>query len=227
MLLAPVPRRSFVARLAVGGAALGAVFGGTAAFPDIAVAASPGAASPGVELDAWFRAMKGENKVIYDCVSAASAPDGVLFARNVIKFSAEKLGTKDADMSVVVSFRHFSTPFGYNDDMWAKYPPMAEMLQVDDPASKKRASRNWLLHDVAMGEAGANLPGLREHGVNFAVCGAATEFIAHALAGPNGDARKIEAELAGNLIPGARMMPAGVVGIQRAQKAGFAYTYAG
>ena len=71
------------------------------------------------------------------------------------------------------------------------------------------------------------LPGLREHGVNFAVCGAATEFIAHQLAGPNGDARKIEAELAGNLIPGAKMMPAGVVGIQRAQKAGFAYTYVG
>lgn len=218
----PVPRRSFLARLAVGGAALGAAFGGTAAFPDVA-----GAASPGAELDAWFGAMKGPNKIIYDCVSASSAPEGVFFARNIIKFSADKLGTRDADMSVVVSFRHFSTPFGYNDDMWAKYPPMAEMLQVDDPSTKKRATRNWLLHDLVMGEAGANLPGLREHGANFAVCGAATEFIAHQLAGPNGDAKKIEAELAANLIPGAKMMPAGVVGIQRAQKAGFAYTYAG
>ena len=128
---------------------------------------------------------------------------------------------------MVVSFRHFATPFGYNDDMWAKYPPMADMLQVDDPTTKKRATRNWLLHEVAMGEVGANLPGLREHGVAFAVCGAATEFIAHLLAGPNGDAKKIEAELGANLISGAKMMPAGVVGLQRAQKAGFAYTYAG
>lgn len=218
----PVPRRSFLARLAVGGAALGAAMGGTAALPEFAHAASPGD-----ELDAWFRGMKGSNKVIYDCVGAPSAPDGVLFARNIIKFSADKLGTKDSDMSVVVSFRHFSTPFGYTDAMWAKYPPMAEMLKVDDPATKARAARNWLLHDVALGMDGANLPGLREHGVNFAVCGAATEFIAGLLAGPNGDAKKIEAELAANLIPGARMMPAGVVGIQRAQKAGFAYTFAG
>jgi len=228
MLPSSVPRRSFVARLAAGSAALGAVFGGTAmfgaaaAFPDIA-----SAASPGEELDAWFRAMKGPNKVIYDCVSPASGPEGVFFARNIIKFSAEKLGTKDTELSVVVSFRHFSTPFGYNDDMWAKYPPMAEMLQVDDPSTKKRAARNWLLHDLVMGEAGSNLPALREHGVNFAVCGAATEFIAHQLAGPGGDAKKIESELSANLIPGARMMPAGVVGIQRAQKAGFAYTYVG
>ncbi len=222
MLQSPVPRRSFLARLAVGGAALGAAVGGTALLPAIA-----GAASPGEELDAWFRAMKGPNKVIYDCVGAAGAPDAVLFARNIIKFSADKLGTKDADMSVIVSFRHFATPFGYNDDMWAKYQPMVEMLQIDDPATKKRAARNWLLHDLVFGEAGANLPGLRGHGVNFAVCGAATEFFAKQLAGPNGDAKKIEAELAANLIPGAKMMPAGVVGVQRAQKVGFAYTYAG
>jgi hypothetical protein len=47
------------------------------------------------------------------------------------------------------------------------------------------------------------------------------------LAGKTGDAKAIEAELAANLIPNARMVPAGVVGVQRAQKAGFAYTFAG
>ena len=223
MLQSPVPRRSFLTRLAVGSAALAAACRGSETAPS----ADGVAASPGDELDAWFRAMKGANKAIFDCVGAASAPDGVLFARNLIKFSADKLGTTDTDMGVVVSFRHFATAFGYNDDMWAKYQPLVEMLQIDDPATKKRAARNWLLHDLVFGEAGANLPGLREHGVNFAVCGAATEFFAKQLAGPKGDAGKIEAELAANLIPGAKMMPAGVVGVQRAQKAGFAYTYAG
>jgi hypothetical protein len=42
-----------------------------------------------------------------------------------------------------------------------------------------------------------------------------------------GDPRAIEAELASNLVPNARMVPAGVVGVQRVQKAGFAYTFAG
>jgi intracellular sulfur oxidation DsrE/DsrF family protein len=47
------------------------------------------------------------------------------------------------------------------------------------------------------------------------------------LAGKTGDPKAIEAELAANLVPNARMVPAGVVGVQRAQKAGVAYTFAG
>jgi intracellular sulfur oxidation DsrE/DsrF family protein len=217
-----VPRRSFLARLAAAGVGVGAALGGSAALP-----AAAGAESPSDDLDAWFGAMKGANKVIYDCVNPGGAPDGVMFARNIIKFSSEKLGTKDAEMSVVVSFRHFATPFGYNDAMWAKYPQFAEMLKVEDPKTKKPAARNWLLHELVEGEPGANIPGIRSHGVTFAVCGAATEFLARVIAGPKGDSKKIDAELAANLIPAAKMMPAGVVGVQRAQKAGFAYTYAG
>lgn len=217
-----LPRRSFLARLTAGGAAIGAALGGTAALPAIA-----GAANVVDELDTWFGAMKGSNKVIYDCVNASGGPDGVFFARNIIKFSAEKLGTKESDMSVIVSFRHFATPFGYNDEMWAKYPQFGDMLKIQDPATKKPAVRNWLLHELVEGEAGANIPGIRARGAVFAVCGAATSFFAGMLAGPNGDAQKINAELAANLIPAGKMMPAGVVGVQRAQKAGFAYTFAG
>jgi intracellular sulfur oxidation DsrE/DsrF family protein len=221
-----VPRRSFLTRLAAASAAIGAAFGGAAVLPGSALA-EPANAGPADDLDAWFSAMKGSNKVIYDCVQPGGGPDGIMFARNIIKFSAEKLGTKDADMAVIVSFRHFATPFGYNDAMWAKYPPFAAMLKVDDPKTKKPAARNWLLHEMVEGEEGANIPGVTAHGVKFAVCGAATAFLAKVLADKKGDPKKIEAELAANLIPGAKMMPAGVVGVQRAQKAGFAYTYAG
>jgi len=217
-----VPRRSFLARLTAAAAAVGAAVGGAAALPTFA-----GAEPLPDELDTWFAGMKGANKVIYDCVQPGGGPDGVIFARNIIKFSAEKLGTKDADMSVIVSFRHFSTPFGYNDAMWAKYPQFASMLKVEDPGTKKPAARNWLLHELVEGEAGANIPGIRAHGVQFAVCGAATAFLAKVLADKKGDPKKIEAELSANLIPSAKMMPAGVVAVQRAQKAGFAYTYAG
>lgn len=215
-----VPRRSFLARLAAGGAALGAAFGGVAALPANAEAA----AKPDA-LDAWFQSMKGANKAIYDCTSPGSAPEGTFFAHNLLTFSHRKLGTKDDDFSVVVCYRHFATPFGYNDAMWAKYPQMAEMLKIDDVGTKKRAVRNWLLHEKVEGQA--NITTVREHGVQFAVCGAATEFIANALAGASGDAKAIEAELGANLVPGGRIVAAGVVAVQRAQKNGFAYTYAG
>ncbi|MBL0171203.1 MAG: hypothetical protein IPP90_10815 [Gemmatimonadaceae bacterium] len=217
-----VARRSFLARLASGAAAFTAAIGSGAVLPTIAHAAP----APD-EMDKWFGGMTGVNKSLYDCASIASAADGVMFARNLIKFSADKLGTKDADNSVVVCFRHIATPFGYNDAMWAKYPAFISMLSITDPVTKKAATRNFLLHDEVEGEPGANLPGIRAHGVQFAICGAATAYFAKQLAGKSGNAKQIEADLAANLIPGARMAPAGVVAVQRAQKAGFAYTYAG
>lgn len=221
----PVPRRDFLGRFAAGSAlALGAApaLAATACAP----AAAP-SAPPNNDLDRWLASMQGTEKVFYDATSAAAAPEAVLFARNFLKFSAEKLSTTDAEMSVIVSFRHFATPYGYNDAMWAKYPQVAAMLNIKDPKTGKPATRNAPLHDDVEGFEGASLPALTAHGVRFAVCGAATAYIAGLLAGKTGDAKAIEADLAANLIPSAMMAPAGVVAVQRAQKAGFAYTYTG
>ena len=215
-----VPRRSFVSSLAVGSAALAAACAPGAAD-------SMAAAAPGDAMDVWFGGMTGTYKAIYDCAGASSGPDGVMFARNLIKFSGDELGTADADNSVVVCFRHYATPYGYNDAMWAKYPGMAAAVKIDDPKTMKPATRNWLLHDLVGGEEGADIPSITARGVQFAVCGAATKFFAKVLAGATGDAAAIEADLGANLIPNAKMAPAGVVAVQRAQKAGFAYTYAG
>jgi len=220
-----VARRSFVTHLATGAAALGAM-----STLGCAPSGSTAAASPPVKLDEleqWLATFKGANKCLYDCVQAPGASDGILFARNLLALSHEKLGTTDADMSIIVSFRHLATPFGYNDAMWMKYPAFAELLKFDDPTTKKPARRNVPLHDQVEGFSDASLPGLQSHGVLFAVCGAATTFIAGMLAGKTGDAKAIEAELSANLVPGARIVPAGVVVVQRAQKAGFAYTFAG
>ena len=218
-----VARRSFLARLGFGAAAVPAL--AAAACAPAAAPAPP--AAPMDELETWLSGMKGTQKVIYDCVMAGGGMDGILFARNFMKFSQDKLGTKDADMSVIVSFRHFASPFGYNDAMWAKYPQFASLLKFDDPKTKKPAARNVPLHDEVEGFSGANMPGLVARGVKFIVCGAATEFIAGMLAGKTGDAKAVEAELIANLVPAARIVPAGVVGLQHAQRAGFAYTFAG
>jgi len=220
-----IARRGFVAHLATGAAALGAVSAlGCGPSGSQAAAAPPAKLD---ELEQWLATFKGANKCLYDCVQSGGASDGILFARNLLTLSHDKLGTTDADMSIIVSFRHFATPFGYNDAMWAKYPQFAELLKFDDPTTKKPAKRNVPLHDEVEGFSDASLPGLKSHGVQFAVCGAATNFIAGILAGKTGDAKAVEAELIANLVPGARIVPAGVVVVQRAQKSGFAYTFAG
>lgn len=217
----PVPRRSFLARVSAGIAA----FGITSVVPAAALAAPVTVAKN--ELDDWLMSFKGAEKVFYDSTTGGGAHEAILFARNFLKFSQEKLGTRDADMGVIVSFRHFSTPFGYNDAMWAKYPLLAELSKSDDAKTKARATRNVTLHDEMEGFPGTTLPALRAHGVQFSVCGAATAFFAGLIAGTTGNANAVNAELSANLIPGAKMVPAGVVAVQRAQKAHFAYTYTG
>lgn len=226
------PRRSFVARLFKGAAIIGAAPAlsalACAPAPEAAsAAATPATAPPADELDTWVASFHGTYKSLYDCVHPGGGPDGVLYARNFMTASQDKLATKDSDMSVIVSFRHLATPYGFNDAMWAKYPQLAEVLKVDDPATGKRATRNVPLKDEVMGFAGASIPALTARGVQFAVCGAATTFLAGVIAGKTGDAKAIEAELAANLIPSARIVPAGVVIVQRAQKGGFTYTFAG
>ena len=108
-----IPRRFFVSRLAVGTAALGVT--AAAACTSSSSAAAP--APPMDTLETWLATMKGANKCIYDCVGAGGDSDGILFARNLLTLSGEKLGTKDTDMSVIVSFRHFATPFGYQTNV--------------------------------------------------------------------------------------------------------------
>jgi intracellular sulfur oxidation DsrE/DsrF family protein len=217
-----IGRRGFLTRLTASWTLLG-----TASLAACSPSQSSAAAAPPDDLEQWLGTFKGANKCIYDCVAGPGAADGILFARNLLALSNEKLGTTDADMSIIVSFRHFATPFGYNDAMWAKYPQLAGLLKFDDPATKKPAARNVWLHDQVEGFPDASLPGLLARGVQFTVCGAATTFIAGAIAGSSGDAKAIETELASNLVPGARIVPAGVVVVQRAQKGGFAYTFAG
>jgi intracellular sulfur oxidation DsrE/DsrF family protein len=222
---APVGRRDFVSRLGVGAVAIGMTSTVACTTTPTPAAAPPPPQSD--ELETWLATFKGSHKCIYDCVQASGASDGILFARNLLIFSQEKLGTKADDLSAIVSFRHLATPFGYSDAMWAKYPAFAQLLKVQDPKTKKPAARNIPLHDEVEGFSDASLPGLFARGVRFTVCGAATTFIAGLLAGKTGDAKAIEAELVANLVPGARVVPAGVVVVQWAQKAGFAYTYAG
>lgn len=227
-----VPRRFFLSRLGAVATALGitSTLGCAAPAPAADNTAKSATPTPPAadELETWIaNTFKGPHKCIFDCVLAPGAVDGILYARNLIISSQDKLGTKDSDMSVIVSFRHFATPFGYNDAMWAKYPALAEILKFDDPKTKKRAARNVPLTDEWEGFSDASIPGMAKHGVQFTVCGAATTFIAGALAGKTGDAKAIEAELLANLTPNTRVVPAGVVVLQRAQKGGFAYTFAG
>ena len=102
-----IARRSFVTHLATGAAAVGAASALGCGPTGSTAAASPPAKLD--ELEQWLATFKGANKCLYDCVQAGGASDGILFARNLLTLSNEKLATTDADMSIIVSFRHLAT----------------------------------------------------------------------------------------------------------------------
>ena len=62
---------------------------------------------------------------------------------------------------------------------------------------------------------GRTIPMATKHGTRFAICDMATHFFATQLAAQTkGDADAIYKELAANLIPSGRLVPAGVVAVR-------------
>ena len=64
-----------------------------------------------------------------------------------------------------------------------------------------------------------------KRGVQFGVCQMATRFIAGQLAQGGGNADAIYNELAANLIASSRLVPAGIVAVNRAQERGYTFAY--
>ena len=65
---------------------------------------------------------------------------------------------------------------------------------------------------------GNTIDKVRGLGARFAICVGATHFISQQLAGSGGNADAIYKELVANIVPNARMVSAGVVGVTRAQE---------
>ena len=170
-------------------------------------------------------------------MSADGGPEALGFANNFIHINESDYGVKPDQLGVVVIFRHGSTPYGYNNAVWAKYgKQFATQMKLKDKMATRAAMTNPVLAKAPGGEplpkvlewvADYTLSDLAPKGVRFAVCGLATKVIASMLAGKTGNADAIEEELKSNLVPGALMVPAGISAVNRAQEHGYAFSYVG
>jgi intracellular sulfur oxidation DsrE/DsrF family protein len=135
-------------------------------------------------------------------------------------------GLQSSDLAVVVVARHRSTPFAYNDAMWAKYGTApAAQAEVEDPKSKLAPKTNiYNAGDYSdlLPNRGVTLDSLFKKGVQLAVCSLATHaYAASAANAVGGSADAIYDELIANLVSNARMVPAGIVAVNRAQERGY------
>ena len=211
-------RRSFLSRLGIGAGVLGAA----AVGPATALAQEPaeGRWKPARHSqDDWLEKIPGQHRFVFDTTTPDGLALGFQFAANYFAANHETYGLEDHDLAVVMVARHKSTSFGYNDAMWAKYgKQFSEQSGFADPKTKQPPSAN--LYAERMSE-------LTKKGVHFAVCQMSSRRIANAIAqASGGEADGILKELAANLIANARIVPAGIVAVNRAQERGYSFVYA-
>jgi hypothetical protein len=107
---------------------------------------------------------------------------------------------------------------------------MGEMLKFTDPNTKQTPATNLYnsaSYGMALPNFGTTIDALVKRGTRFAICDAATHFVAGQLAGTSGNADAIYKEFAAATIPNSRFVPAGVAGVTRAQERGYTLIYAG
>lgn len=169
--------------------------------------------------------MPGKHRFVFDSTTADGIGAVLLYANNFFIANQSGYGLTDADAAVVIVARHNSTPYAYNDVVWAKYgAQITARTGLNDPKTKQPPTVN-LFNTTAAGlpNLGTTVDGLIKRGAHFAVCQMATQFFAGQLArATGGTADAVYKEIAANLVANAHLVAAGIVAVNRAQERGYA-----
>jgi len=207
-------RRSFLARFNAGAVSIAAVaVGGVAMARD---KSKPGARFEPArhDKDDWLDALPGKHRLVFDTTAEDGFRDALLFANNFFIVNHTDYGLENKDLAVIIVARHLSTGFAFKNEMWAKYG-----ASMTGPAGPRNSQAK---ESPKTNAYAGSLDSLSKQGVQFAVCSMATHALAGWIAGAaGGNADTIFAELTANLVSNARMVPAGIVAVNRAQERGY------
>jgi hypothetical protein len=225
--LSPLERRSFLSRLSAGVTAVAAVVAGETAIGYGQSAAAASWQPERHEKDDWLDKLPGKHRMIFDTTTPDGLGDTIAFANNFIRVNRTDYGLQNSDLAVIIVVRHRSTGFAYSDAIWAKYGiPMAARANFTDPKTKQAPKANLYNatdYGAQLANRGTTLDSVLKQGVQLAVCSVATRGIAGAIAeAVGGKTDDIFNELVSNLVStNARMVPAGIVAVNRAQERGY------
>jgi hypothetical protein len=183
----------------------------------------PAVASGSIDIS-WFEKLKGKHKQVFDLGSFDLSVDSPL-RQPVTYLSAHRevshLEPPD-DINVVVAISHKAFPMNAPDALWEKYK-IGEHWNIKDPSTGGPSTRNIFLGKET-DRGTATVRGLQARGVVFWQCNFALGAIASELAkARGGSAQDIRADLAANLLPGVRLVPAHTWALGHVQERGFTY----
>jgi intracellular sulfur oxidation DsrE/DsrF family protein len=174
--------------------------------------------------DDWLDQNNAKHRLVFDTTTPAGLSEALFFGPNFLAINNSEYGIPNSELAVVVIVRYQSVAFGYNDSIWAKYSaPIAARTKYQDPKTKSPAKLN-VYNSPAYSDVLMNPPidSVTKLGVQLAVCNLATRNMSIAIAkAVDGVADTIYKELASNLVHGARLVPAGIVAVNRAQERGY------
>jgi intracellular sulfur oxidation DsrE/DsrF family protein len=229
-----VARRSFLSRIGGGLAMLSAAWAGDSAVAHAGAQAPASAPADGGRwqptrhaADDWLDQLPGKHRLAFDTMTPDRLEDAIQFAGNFYNANKTAYSLDNGELAVVIVMRHRSAPFAYNDAMWAKYGgTLARRADFTDPKTKEAPKVNYFTPAVADPAARARgIAGLIKLGVQFAICDLSTHAIAGLIARDHGiDAAAAYKEITSNLIGNGRLVPAGIVAVNRAQERGYSIT---
>lgn len=172
----------------------------------------------------WLTGLNGKHKQLFD----TPAPGNGVALVHVLNYydtynSAFKV--QDRDVNGVLTFYGTTTFHGLKDGMWAKYR-LGEFLGEKDAKGVAYTANPWRSMPTVMGTAmaAASVESLQKRGATFILCNNALTILSGMVAGARGlDAKTVYEDMKGNILPGVKLVPAMVIAIEQAQKAGFTY----
>lgn len=227
--MSTLPRRTFLTKFglgltAAGGATLGA---GVSSAQTPAPQWQPARHAQ----DDWYGQIPGKHRLVFDSTSPEGAGLAINNFVNNFFTANETYGLKNEDVAVVLVMRHLATPFAYNQAMWEKYGTAITMrTNYNDPTTKQPPKVNIYNRPGAANERGTRqLDAIIARGVHLAVCQVSTRAYAGVIAMTTGQKQEtVFDELAANLVSStnARLVPAGILAVNRAQEHGYTFSFA-
>ena len=188
-------------------------------------AAEPAKASSGIEpSNRWLDGLKAKHKQFFD----APAPGGgipLVHVMNYYDTYNKAFNVKDADIDAVLTFYGSTTFHGLSDAAWSKYA-LGEFLDVKDASGKAVTANPWRAAPEILGMtlAPASIEALQKRGATFILCNNALQIFSGMLAQKRGlDAKVVYEDLKANILPGVELVPAMVIAVEQAARAGLSY----
>ena len=160
--------------------------------------------------DQWLTSRAAKHGVIIDVTSPGGVAEAIRFAGNIFRGHTTGYNVDEADVAIVMCLRHGATPYAYTDAMWSRH---GRVLGRGEDNAAEPPTRNPYNTGDRM-----QLSELTNRGVRFMVCELASRGIAGRIVGQAGDVDGMLEELEAALIPEARFVAAGVVGVTHAQE---------